>query len=117
MINNHSSGTTMCSLCICIMDKATVLNLVRQYKEAISGVVENPKVYLFGSYSKDCARQDSDIDVAVVVPAIPDAQFLKISSKLWKATLKVTTKIEPVLIDSRHWSPLYEDIQKTGIAV
>lgn len=99
------------------MDKATVLKLVAQYKEAISGVVENPKVYLFGSYSKGCARKDSDIDVAVVVPSVPDAQFLKISSQLWKATLKVTTLIEPVLIDSRFWSPLYEDIQKNGIAV
>lgn len=27
-------------------------------------------VYLFGSYSKGCARPDSDIDIAVVVPSI-----------------------------------------------
>jgi len=99
------------------MDKATVLKLVHQYKDVIGGLVDNPKVYLFGSYSKDCAKEDSDIDVAVVLSDIPDSQFLTISSQLWKATLKVTTKIEPVLIDSRHWSPLYEDIQKTGIAI
>jgi len=99
------------------MDKAAAIKLVQQYKEVINGLVDNPKVYMFGSYSKNCARENSDIDVAVVLSNIPDSQFMRINTLLWKATLKVTTRIEPVLIDSCHWSPLYEDIQKTGIAV
>ncbi|MCH5173695.1 MAG: nucleotidyltransferase domain-containing protein [Bacteroidales bacterium] len=74
------------------------------------------KVYLYGSYSKGTAREDSDIDVAVVVPELND-DFLHASSLLWSLTWNVDASIEPVLIDARCPSPLYEDIIATGISV
>ena len=79
----------------------------------LSGPAE---VYLYGSYSKGTAREDSDIDVAVVVPEV-NGDFLKESAKLWSITWDVDTLIEPVLIDARYPSPLYEDILQTGVAV
>ena len=42
---------------------------------------------------------------------------LKESAKLWKITWDVDTLIEPVLIDARYPSPLYEDILSTGVVV
>lgn len=61
-------------------------------------------------------HQGSDIDVAVVVPEVKD-DFLKASSLLWSLTWEINSSIEPVLIDQRYPSPLYEDIIKTGILV
>lgn len=74
------------------------------------------KVYLYGSYSKDTAHKDSDIDVAVIVPSLGN-DWHTMSSKLWYATLKVSTKIEPVLLEESDKSPLYQDILTTGLAV
>jgi len=54
--------------------------------------------------------------VAVVVPEVK-GDFLKESAKLWKITWDVDTLIEPVLIDARYPSPLYEDILSTGVVV
>ena len=90
--------------------------MAKQYKEYISGWLDRPKVYLYGSYSKDCAHKDSDIDVAVVVPKL-SGDFLVTLAQLWTASRKVSTLIEPVLIEECHPSPLYDDILQTGIAV
>ena len=98
------------------MDKKQAIMLAKQYKEYISGWFDGPKVYLYGSYSKNCARKDSDIDVAVVVPKL-SGDFLMTLTQLWTASRKVSTLIEPVLIEECNTSPLYEDILQTGIAV
>ena len=52
----------------------------------------------------------------LVLPELHD-DFLKTSSLLWSLTWDVNTLIEPVLIDARYPSPLYEDVIATGIAV
>lgn len=98
------------------MDKEQVVNLVKEYKKAIAGEFSSFKVFLYGSYSKGTARKDSDIDVAVVVPSIGDEWLVK-SSKLWYATLKVSTLIEPVLLEEGDKSPLYQDIMHSGISI
>ena len=71
---------------------------------------------MFGSYSKGYANPDSDIDVAVIVPTYGDRK-LEISKGLWRDTREVSFLIEPVLMAEDHWSPLYEDVMLTGIAV
>ncbi len=98
------------------MDKEQALNLVRQYKQTISGLFDTSKVYLFGSYSKGNANKDSDIDVAVVIPELKGDWFT-IVPELWSATRSVSTLIEPVLLEECHPSPLYDDVMRTGIAV
>lgn len=98
------------------MDQRQVIRIVKKYKKAVTRQIGPVAVYLFGSYSKGYAREDSDIDVAVVVPEV-QGDFLKESAKLWRLTLDVNTLIEPVLIESSHPSPLYEDILQSGILV
>lgn len=98
------------------MDKRQVVKIARQYKQAVVNAIGPAKVYLFGSYSKGCARPDSDIDIAVVVPRV-NGDYLSTAAYLWRITMDVNTLIEPVLIEEIHPSPLYEDILQTGIAV
>ena len=93
------------------------LALVRRYKEIISPRFDvEPKVMMYGSYSKGYANPDSDIDVAVIVPTYGDRKF-EISKGLWRDTREVSFLIEPVLMADDRWSPLYEDVMLTGIAV
>lgn len=98
------------------MGQDDVIEVVRKYKNRVVSAMGPVEVYLYGSYSKGTARESSDIDVAVVVPEVKD-DFLKASSLLWLLTWDVNTLIEPVLIDARYPSPLYDDIKLSGIAV
>lgn len=98
------------------MDKKQVIEIVRRYKIAVKAFLPNSRVYLYGSYSKGNAHKDSDIDVAIVVPEL-QGDWLATSSKLWGATWDIDTKIEPILLEDIHPSPLYQDVMHTGIAI
>lgn len=98
------------------MDRGSALIKVRSYKEAILPLLSDAKVYLYGSCSRNEARKDSDIDVAVVVPKL-QGDWLDISSSLWLATLGIDTSIEPVLIEECNPSPLFETVLRSGIVV
>ena len=93
------------------------VSLVRQYKQAIAHrFPQEPKVMMFGSYSKGYANPDSDIDVAVIVPTYGNRK-LELSQGLWSDTRNVSFLIEPVLIAEDRPSPLYEDVMRTGVAI
>jgi len=98
------------------MGQNDVIDSVRRYKQLVLDNLGQARVYLFGSYSKGTAREDSDIDVAVVVPKVQD-DFLKTSSMLWMLTWNVNTLIEPVLIEEAHPSPLFDEVLRTGVLV
>ncbi|MBP3286951.1 MAG: nucleotidyltransferase domain-containing protein [Prevotella sp.] len=93
------------------------LALVRKYKQVIRSRFDfEPKVMMFGSYSKGYANPDSDIDVAVIVPTYGNRKF-EMSKGLWRDVRDVSFLIEPVLIAEDRWSPLYEDVMRTGVTV
>jgi predicted nucleotidyltransferase len=75
-----------------------------------------PKVMMFGSYSKGYANPDSDIDVAVIVPTYGDRKH-EMSMGLWRDVRSVSFLIEPVLMAEDRWSPLYDDVMRTGVTV
>lgn len=68
------------------------------------------------NYSKGYATPDSDIDVAVIVPTYGGSKF-EISKNLWRDVRNVSFLIEPVLMAEDRWSPLYDDVMRTGVPV
>lgn len=99
------------------LSREEAINLVKRYKQVIAPRFEvEPRVMLFGSYSKGYANPDSDIDVAVIVPSYGDRKF-EISKGLWRDTREVSFLIEPVLMAEDRWSPLYDDVMQTGITI
>lgn len=100
-----------------ILTQAEALDIVREYKQAIAPLFDGKaKVYLYGSYSKGNANPWSDIEVAVVIPTL-EGDWLKLSIALNRNVRKVNLRIEPVLMMEDQWSPLYDDVMLTGIAV
>lgn len=80
------------------MTREEALELVRRYKKVISPRFNvEPRVMMFGSYSKGYANPDSDIDVAVIVPTYGESKF-ELSKKLWRDVREVSFLIEPVLM-------------------
>ena len=98
------------------MDKRTVVGIAKRYKRAVVTAIGPAKVYLFGAYSKGCARPDSDIDIAVVVERMSDDYF-EDTPLLWKLKRKTSNLIEPVLLTEDTNNPLYADILKTGLLI
>lgn len=73
-------------------------------------------LYLYGSYSKGNQREDSDIDIAVIVEHLNENYFAD-TPLLWKLRRKISNLIEPVLLTEDMNNPLYCDITKTGILI
>ena len=105
------------------MDRRTLtrdeaLNLVREYKQVIAPRYNTePMVIMYGSYAKGYANPDSDIDVAVIVPESeitdPWEQWADIAGDV----RKVSTLIEPVLMETDEDSMLYREVLRTGVQV
>ena len=101
-----------------MLSRDEAISLVRRYKQVISRRFKTePKVMMFGSYSKGYPNPWSDIDVAVIVPSLKDADWLEQSAELWHDVDKVSFLIEPVLMAEDTWCPLYDDVMRTGVAV
>ena len=93
------------------------LSLVRDYKRVITPRFSTePKVYMYGSYTKGYPKPESDIDVAVIAPRV-EGDWLTLSTDLWVDVDKVNILIEPVLLEEGQQSPLYDDVMRTGVAV
>ena len=98
------------------MDKEQVIEIVRRYKKLVSEIHKDAQVYLYGSYNNGCARADSDIDVAVIIPHRTGNWFADVPP-LWKASRQVNSLIEPVLMEQNEHTPLYDNVIRTGTRI
>jgi len=96
------------------MDKATALMIARQYANEVTKEMSPNKVLLFGSYAKGNASEESDIDIAVIFDGFKGDWF-QACTKLSSITWKVSTFIEPVLLDSQDdQSGFIQEVLRTG---
>lgn len=99
------------------MDKNEVINKVKQYRILLKDYFTLESVYIFGSWAKENHREDSDIDVAVVVNHLEGDYFSTIPL-LWKLRRQIDDRIEPVLIEKDNdKGGFLDEIQKYGIEI
>jgi uncharacterized protein len=99
------------------MDKREVTEKVTQYKLLLGNYFDIDSVYLFGSFANGTNREDSDIDVAVVVENI-SGDFFAVNPLLWKLRRQVDDRIEPILIDKKNdKSGFLDEIKRDGIKI
>ena len=98
------------------MDKEQAIPLAKQLKKMEAEKLPLKALYLYGSYSKGNQREDSDIDIAVIVEHLNENYF-EDTPLLWKLRRKISNLIEPVLLTEDMNNPLYCDITKTGILI
>jgi predicted nucleotidyltransferase len=82
------------------MDK-TVVEKVRKYAELVKNFIDAKEIILYGSFARGDEREDSDIDVAVVVDEV-EGDYIRISAGLFDLTRQIDPRIEPVLISLKH---------------
>jgi len=71
---------------------------VKQYADLLRQNFDVRKIILYGSYSRDAAQKDSDIDVAVVLDSV-DEDFLMCEARLFRLRREIDARIEPVLLE------------------
>ncbi|MBI5412024.1 nucleotidyltransferase domain-containing protein [Candidatus Peregrinibacteria bacterium] len=80
----------------------------KQIKKIISEFAEVLKknrfafkqIWLFGSYAKGKATEDSDIDIAVVANRLPRGRdYLDKKMRLLELTLHTDSRVEPILLE------------------
>jgi uncharacterized protein len=99
------------------VDKKEAIRKVQQYKLLLGNHFDLDSVYLFGSYARETYRDDSDIDVAVVVNNVSEDYFA-VNPLLWKLRRQVDDRIEPVLIDKNNdKSGFLDEIKRSGIEI
>lgn len=99
------------------MDKREAITKVKAYKILLKDYFQLENVYLFGSYANNTNREDSDIDVAVVVNRI-EGDYFSINPLLWKLRRQIDDRIEPILIEKDFDDANFlAEIQKYGIEI
>jgi predicted nucleotidyltransferase len=97
-----------------MLDKGTVINTVEKYANAVKKEFSPMSIILFGSYAKGNAREESDIDVAVIFNGF-SGDWLKASARLWRLTHDISFDIEPHLLDiTQDKSGFTKHVIKTG---
>ncbi len=76
------------------------------------------KAFLYGSYSTNTAKKDSDIDVMIVT----DTEDDYLIGNIWKLTKRINSKIEPYIVSNNRFnqsnnSPLIEFVKEYGIEI
>ena len=98
------------------------INIVRQYVLNLkNGGISIDKAYLFGSYARNQANENSDIDVLLVSAAF-DTDDDVILSKPWSPKFRNNYLIEPVAIGLKRFqtddnSIILEIVRKEGFEI
>jgi predicted nucleotidyltransferase len=99
------------------MDKREAINIVKAYGHLLKDHFHFESIYLFGSYAKDSYKEDSDIDVAIIVDHM-EGDYFSINPLLWKLRRQIDDRIEPVLIERDFDDAGFlGEIQKYGIKI
>lgn len=100
------------------MDKG-ITRTIRQYIDSVAkqqpGLIS---AFVFGSYAKDKHRDESDIDVALVIDNLLDSERFDTQVRLMVLASHIDTRIEPHPIskeDLNSNNPFAVEIRRTGI--
>ena len=99
------------------MGQDEVIDKLRSYKSLLSEYLDIEAVFLFGSYVTGTPREDSDIDVAIVVKKI-QGDYFSVTPLLWRLRRQIDERIEPLLFqEGKDPSGFLKEITRTGILI
>jgi predicted nucleotidyltransferase len=104
------------------MSQTEVIVLVKSYLDALKQAgIPIAMAYLYGSYARDEATPDSDIDLLLVSSVFDTNDDLTLS-KPWLYTTQIDSRIEPFPVglkrfESDQVSQLLEIVRREGIRI
>ena len=104
------------------MSQTDAINILKSYLFLLNkSGIPIEKAYLYGSYARNEANKESDIDVMLISDYF-DTNDVYILSKPWNYTADIDYRIEPVSVSKKRYisddvSPLLEIVRKEGIEI
>lgn len=99
------------------MDKTEVIEILKKYKKLLSRHMSFESLILFGSYTRGDQREDSDIDVAVIVDEMP-GDYFETRPILWRISREVDDRIEPLILEKKHdASGFLKEVMRSGVVI
>ena len=102
-------------------EREHIIDKVKSYKKLVIEQFPVPieQFWLFGSYAKNNAHKDSDIDIALVVAHLDEGySVLKTEPVLWRLKRQIDLRIEPhVIARDTDYAGMLDEIQHTGIQI
>ena len=100
------------------MVKKSIIDTASRYVKQLPSDLDVRRAFLFGSCAKGLDREDSDIDIAIVIGNMTD--FFTTQMQLMRLRRKTDLRIEPHPSgesDFTNINPFAYEIQKTGIEI
>jgi len=102
-----------------MIDKNHILQLI---KKSVSKTEPNAVLILYGSYARDDYRDDSDLDLLVLVDKDIISRFdqKRIKYPLYEIEFDTGTIISPLIFSKKDWeirhrnTPFYENVAREG---
>ncbi|MFH1051680.1 MAG: nucleotidyltransferase domain-containing protein [bacterium] len=98
------------------MVDSSIIETARKYTSLIPDYLLLKKAYLFGSHSTGTAREDSDIDIALIIGNM--GNFNETQMQLMRLRRAIDLRIEPHPIsvdDFNELNPFVYELKRTGI--
>ncbi len=88
------------------MVNQAILNIIQAYLQIINeSGIQTKRAVLFGSWARNEARPESDIDLLVIAPEFDGQKDRKLISQLWRLRVAIPDawRIEPIACGERQW--------------
>ncbi len=100
------------------MDKTGAFEVATKYINYLINEkqIQVKRAFVFGSYAKDKYNQDSDIDIALVIPNVSDIIDMQIQLMVYRRDFSIDIEPHPINETDFHISnPFVYEVLKTGI--
>ena len=104
------------------MANAKIINVLKKYLLALhNSGINLEHAFLYGSYARNEASEESDIDIMLVSDYFDTADIYKFS-KPWRIAADIDHRIEPVSVASKRFltdesSPLIAIVKQEGVEI
>lgn len=97
------------------MDQAEAITRAQRYLKDIRRIIHFESAWLFGSYARKQQRDDSDIDVGIIVKTL-EQDYFSIMKKMYQIRRHIDVRIEPHLfVADKDTLEFSREVIKTGI--
>lgn len=104
------------------MSRTAIIETLQRYVQGLNNKgIPIEKAFLYGSYARNEATDESDIDV-MLISKLFDKNFDNIAGKIWTLSKEYHILIEPYMVGTKkfntdEYSPLLEIVRQEGIEI